>query len=131
MPAYSCVPCCTVITMNKIYFCHEDLNSGFYRLLEAIKLQEINRISFDNDQPYFCILVRDLTFHLDNYKFINSFFLLKHDDIDNKKDKYWFVYFIDENERNQFITGFKEAWELLFQVNLLFQSVNKDLYFCD
>jgi hypothetical protein len=43
-------------------------------------------------------------------------FIFKHDDADEKQGKYWFVYFMDENERNLFITGFKEAWELLFQV---------------
>lgn len=99
VPSHSCLPCCSVLTTNKLYFCHEDLQSGFYRLLEPIKLQEINRISFDTECTYFCIL---------------------HDDYenksDNKKPRYWFVYFVDENERNIFITSLKEAWESLFQV---------------
>lgn len=95
VPSHSCLPCCSIITNSRIYFCHEDLNSGFYRLLESIKLQEINRISFDNYNPYYCIL---------------------HDDLDSKANRYWFIYFADEFERNEFISSFKKAWENLFQV---------------
>jgi len=42
----------------------------------------------------------------------------KNDDNDEKKNKYWFVYFADENERNEYITCFRSAWEDLFQIPL-------------
>ncbi|CAF0978825.1 unnamed protein product [Brachionus calyciflorus] len=101
VPTLSSLPCCSVVTNNKLYFCHEDLVTSFYRLLESIKLTEINRISFDNDNPYYCIL---------------------HDDTDGVKVRYWFVYFVDRNERNEFITCFKEAWETMFQVQLTIEK---------
>ena len=54
---HSCLPCCSIVTSTKVYFCHEDFNSAFYRLLDSINLQDIDRISFDNLNPYYCILV--------------------------------------------------------------------------
>ena len=49
---------------------------------------------------------------------MNLFIDIQHDDInvDNKKSRVWFVYFIDKSERNDFITTFKDSWENLFQV---------------
>jgi hypothetical protein len=47
---------------------------------------------------------------------------LKHDETDPNKIKYWSVYFIDEIERNIFITQFKNVWEILFQVPLTIQK---------
>ncbi|RNA31491.1 pleckstrin homology domain-containing family M member [Brachionus plicatilis] len=102
VPTLSCLPCCAVTTSKKLYFCHEDLVTGFYRLLETIKLEEINRVSFDNDNPFYCIL---------------------HDDTDSSKMRYWFVYFIDRNERNEFVTYFKKAWEEVFQVQLTVEKL--------
>ena len=43
----------------------------------------------------------------------------KYVEAENKKQKYWFVYFVDEIERNSFINSLKTTWELLFQVNFL------------
>lgn len=97
----SCLPCCSIITPNRCYFCHEDLNTGFYRLLEVVRMQEISRISFDNENPYFCIL---------------------HDDADAKSNKYWIIYFNDEQERNIYITRVKEIWDEVFQVPLLIEA---------
>ena len=55
------------------------------------------------------------------------FFRQKHDDSDPKKNRYWFVYFIDERERNEFITCFKNSWDIIFQVKLLFIRYFKHL----
>jgi pleckstrin family protein M 2 len=101
VPTNTCLPCCSITTNNKLYFCHEDLNTGFYRLLETIKMQEINRISFDNENPFYCIL---------------------HDDNDQASNRYWFVYFIDELERNEFISEFKKSWDIIFQIPLTIEK---------
>jgi hypothetical protein len=56
----SCLPCCSKITNQKIYYCHEDLSTNFYRLLDVIKLQDIVKISYDETCQYFCIIVNNI-----------------------------------------------------------------------
>jgi hypothetical protein len=54
--------------------------------------------------------------------------LFKYADSESKKQKYWFVYFADEIERNSFINALKNAWEDVYQIALTVDNVdNKDL----
>jgi len=63
---------------------------------------------------WYVILISISSIFFEIIMIMNNLFL-KHDDNENK-GKYCFVFFVNENERNSFITGLKEAWELLFQV---------------
>lgn len=51
-----CIPCCLVITEDRLFTCHEDCQTSFFRSLGTARLADISAISTELGKEY-CILV--------------------------------------------------------------------------
>uniref|UniRef100_A0A452V924 Pleckstrin homology domain-containing family M member 2 n=1 Tax=Ursus maritimus TaxID=29073 RepID=A0A452V924_URSMA len=50
-----CIPCCLVITDDRLFTCHEDCQTSFFRSLGTVKLADINAVSTEPGKEY-CVL---------------------------------------------------------------------------
>lgn len=55
MPA-PCIPCCLVIADEKVFTCHEDCQTSFFRSLGTVELTDVAAISTEAGKEY-CIIV--------------------------------------------------------------------------
>lgn len=51
-----CIPCCLVITDDRLFTCHEDCQTSFFRSLGTAKLADVSAVSLEPGKEY-CILV--------------------------------------------------------------------------
>lgn len=51
-----CIPCCLVITDDRIFTCHEDCQTSFFRSLGTAELADISAVSTEPGREY-CVLV--------------------------------------------------------------------------
>ena len=51
-----CIPCCLVITDDRLFTCHEDCQTSFFRSLGTAKLADISAVSTEPGKEY-CLLV--------------------------------------------------------------------------
>lgn len=51
-----CIPCCLVMTAQKVFTCHEDCQTSFFRSLASATLAEVASVSSEAGREY-CILV--------------------------------------------------------------------------
>lgn len=51
-----CVPCCLVLTEQKLFTCHEDCQTSFFRSLATAELAEVASVSTEPGREY-CLLV--------------------------------------------------------------------------
>ena len=51
-----CIPCCLVITDDRLFTCHEDCQTSFFRSLGAAQLADISAVSTEPGKEY-CVLV--------------------------------------------------------------------------
>lgn len=51
-----CIPCCLVVTADRLFTCHEDCQTSFFRSLGTAKLADISAVSADPGREY-CVLV--------------------------------------------------------------------------
>lgn len=51
-----CIPCCLVITEDRLFTCHEDCQTSFFRSLGTARLADISAISTELGKEY-CVLV--------------------------------------------------------------------------
>lgn len=54
-----CIPCCLVITNDRLFTCHEDCQTSFFRSLGLAKLADISAVSTELGKEY-CVLVSGL-----------------------------------------------------------------------
>lgn len=51
-----CIPCCLVITDDRLFTCHEDCQTSFFRSLGTARLADISAVSTEPGKEY-CVLV--------------------------------------------------------------------------
>lgn len=51
-----CIPCCLVLTDDRLFTCHEDCQTSFFRSLGTAKLGDISAVSTEPGKEY-CVLV--------------------------------------------------------------------------
>lgn len=51
-----CIPCCLVITDDRLFTCHEDCQTSFFRSLGTAELADISAVSTEPGREY-CVLV--------------------------------------------------------------------------
>lgn len=56
MPPSPCIPCCLVITDDRLFTCHEDCQTSFFRSLGTAALADISAVSTEPGKEY-CVLV--------------------------------------------------------------------------
>ncbi|XP_029433737.1 pleckstrin homology domain-containing family M member 2 [Rhinatrema bivittatum] len=92
-----CLPCCLVITENKVFTCHEDCQTSFFRLLGSSELADLTSVSTETAKEY-CIL----EFAQDRKQFLPP----------------WFLYFSCVTELERFLSALSTVWKKIYQVDL-------------
>ncbi|XP_019627988.1 PREDICTED: pleckstrin homology domain-containing family M member 2-like [Branchiostoma belcheri] len=102
-PPSSVVPCCLALTSLKLFACHEDCQTSFFRSLGSVGLKDISGLSVDEEIDYYCIV-----------------------ELDDEQDP-WVLYFNCTHEQRKFIHVLQEAWSELFQVDLPVTPLEDDI----
>ncbi|XP_066297276.1 pleckstrin homology domain-containing family M member 2-like [Branchiostoma lanceolatum] len=102
-PPSSVVPCCLALTSLKLFACHEDCQTSFFRSLGSVGLKDISGLSVDEEIDYYCIV-----------------------ELDDEQDP-WVLYFNCTHEQRKFIHVLQEAWSELFQVDLPVAPLEDDI----
>ncbi|KFU88200.1 Pleckstrin homology domain-containing family M member 2, partial [Chaetura pelagica] len=97
-----CVPCCLVLTDEKVFTCHEDCQTSFFRSLGTAELTDISAVSTEASKEY-CIL----EFAQDRKQFLPP----------------WVLYFSCTTELERFLSALNAAWRSIYQVDLLHKAI--------
>ncbi|XP_066493370.1 pleckstrin homology domain-containing family M member 2 isoform X2 [Tiliqua scincoides] len=97
-----CIPCCLVVTAQKVFTCHEDCQTSFFRSLASATLAEVASVSTEAGREY-CIL----EFSQDREQFLPP----------------WVLYFSCTAELDRFLAALAAVWESTYQVKLLHKAV--------
>uniref|UniRef100_H9GK51 Pleckstrin homology domain-containing family M member 2 n=1 Tax=Anolis carolinensis TaxID=28377 RepID=H9GK51_ANOCA len=92
-----CVPCCLVLTEQKLFTCHEDCQTSFFRSLGAAELSDVASVSTEAGREY-CLL----EFAQDRKQFLPP----------------WILYFSCLAELERFLSALDAAWRNTYQVEL-------------
>ncbi|KAL9825278.1 pleckstrin homology domain-containing family M member 2 isoform 3-T3 [Geothlypis trichas] len=97
-----CVPCCLVLTDEKVFTCHEDCQTSFFRSLGTAELTDVTAISTEAGKEY-CIL----EFAQDSKEFLPP----------------WVLYFSCTTELERFLSALNVAWRNIYQVDLQHKAI--------
>ncbi|XP_024136378.1 pleckstrin homology domain-containing family M member 2 isoform X2 [Oryzias melastigma] len=97
-----CIPCCLVVTKEKLLTCHQDCQTSFFRSLGSADICDITSVSLEPDKEY-CII----EFAADRTQFLPP----------------WVLYFSGCEERGRLLLSLDRAWKAIFQVDLLHKDV--------
>ncbi|KAG8431497.1 hypothetical protein GDO86_018555 [Hymenochirus boettgeri] len=92
-----CLPCCLVLTQDKVITCHQDCQTSFFRSLGVAELLDICSLSTEADKEY-CIL----EFTQDRKQFLPP----------------WVLYFSCRQELERFASALSSTWKATYQVDL-------------
>ncbi|XP_063173813.1 pleckstrin homology domain-containing family M member 2 isoform X2 [Candoia aspera] len=97
-----CVPCCLVVTEQKVFTCHEDCQTSFFRSLATAELAEVASISMEPGREY-CLL----EFAQDQKEYLPP----------------WILYFSCPGELERFLLALDTVWKSVYQVDLLHKLI--------
>ncbi|XP_041129513.1 pleckstrin homology domain-containing family M member 2-like isoform X1 [Polyodon spathula] len=97
-----CIPCCLVLTDRKLFTCHEDCQTSFFRSLGGSELTDVTAVCIETDKEY-CII----EFAEDRKQYLPP----------------WVLYFSCLAELHRFLASFEAAWQDIFQVALTRRQV--------
>ncbi|KAM4703674.1 pleckstrin homology domain-containing family M member 2 [Rhinophrynus dorsalis] len=92
-----CLPCCLVLTQDKVITCHQDCQTSFFRALGVSELMDICALSTEHGKEY-CVL----EFSQDRSQFLPP----------------WVLYFSCRQELERFTSALTAAWKAMYQVEL-------------
>ncbi|XP_039611421.1 pleckstrin homology domain-containing family M member 2 isoform X1 [Polypterus senegalus] len=93
-----CIPCCLVQTDKKLFTCHEDCQTSFFRFLGGADLTDVKAICTEPNKEY-CII----------------------EFAEDRKQQFlppWVLYFSCTAELDRFLFTLETAWQQIFQVAL-------------
>ncbi|XP_070812359.1 pleckstrin homology domain-containing family M member 2 isoform X1 [Pituophis catenifer annectens] len=93
-----CVPCCLVVTEQKLFTCHEDCQTSFFRSLATAELAEVASVSTEPGREY-CLL----EFAQEQKQYVPP----------------WALYFSCPAELERFLLALDAVWKSTYQVDLL------------
>nr|XP_057941435.1 pleckstrin homology domain-containing family M member 2 isoform X2 [Doryrhamphus excisus] len=99
-----CIPCCLVVTDNKLLTCHQDCQTSFFRSLGSANICDITAVSIESNMEY-CVI----EFAIDRDHFLPP----------------WVLYFSGCEERNRLLQVLDSAWRSIFQVALPQKEVSE------
>ncbi|XP_053137402.1 pleckstrin homology domain-containing family M member 2 isoform X2 [Hemicordylus capensis] len=99
-----CVPCCLVVTEQKLFTCHEDCQTSFFRSLATAELTDVAAVSTEAGREY-CIL----EFAKDRQQYLPP----------------WVLYFSCPAEVGRFLSALDAVWKSLYQVDLPCKAVEE------
>nr|XP_015192683.1 PREDICTED: pleckstrin homology domain-containing family M member 2 isoform X3 [Lepisosteus oculatus] len=97
-----CIPCCLVLTDRKMFVCHEDCQTSFFRSLGSAELADVRAVRVESDREY-CVI----EFAEDKKQFLPP----------------WVLYFSCSVERDRVLGALETTWKEIFQVVLPRQEV--------
>ncbi|XP_037357352.1 pleckstrin homology domain-containing family M member 2 isoform X2 [Talpa occidentalis] len=92
-----CIPCCLVITEDRLFTCHEDCQTSFFRSLGTAKLADISAVSTESGKEY-CVL----EFSPDSQQPLPP----------------WVIYLSCTSELDRFLSALNSGWKTIYQVDL-------------
>ncbi|XP_018083799.1 pleckstrin homology domain-containing family M member 2 isoform X3 [Xenopus laevis] len=92
-----CLPCCLVLTQDKVIMCHQDCQTSFFRALGVAELLDVCALSTEHEKEY-CVL----EFTQDRSRFLPP----------------WVLYFSCRQELERFGSVLRGAWKSMYQVEL-------------
>ncbi|XP_048374898.1 pleckstrin homology domain-containing family M member 2 isoform X2 [Sphaerodactylus townsendi] len=93
-----CVPCCLVLTEQKLFTCHEDCQTSFFRSLATVELANVASVSVEAGHAEYCIL----EFVQDCKQYLPA----------------WVLYFSCPAELERFLSALDAVWRSTYQVDL-------------
>ncbi|XP_058160319.1 pleckstrin homology domain-containing family M member 2 isoform X4 [Dasypus novemcinctus] len=99
-----CIPCCLVITDDRLLTCHEDCQTGFFRSLGTAKLADISAICTEPGKEY-CVL----EFSQDSQQPLPA----------------WVVYLSCTSELDRFLSALSSGWKTIYQVDLPHKAIQE------
>uniref|UniRef100_A0A673TSS3 Pleckstrin homology domain-containing family M member 2 n=1 Tax=Suricata suricatta TaxID=37032 RepID=A0A673TSS3_SURSU len=92
-----CIPCCLVITNDRLFTCHEDCQTSFFRSLGTARLADVSAVSTEPGKEY-CIL----EFSQDSQQALPP----------------WVIYLSCTSELDRFLSALSSGWKTIYQVDL-------------
>ncbi|XP_055979269.1 LOW QUALITY PROTEIN: pleckstrin homology domain-containing family M member 2 [Sorex fumeus] len=92
-----CIPCCLVVTADRLFTCHEDCQTSFFRSLGTARLADISTVSTDPGREY-CVL----DFSQDSQQPLPP----------------WVLYLSCTAELDRFLSTLNTGWKTIYQVDL-------------
>ncbi|XP_063808523.1 pleckstrin homology domain-containing family M member 2, partial [Pseudophryne corroboree] len=92
-----CIPCCLVLTQDKIVTCHQDCQTSFFRALGIANLLDLSSLGTVDGKEY-CIM----EFTQDRNQFLPP----------------WVLYFSCRPELERFVSSLRALWKSIYQVDL-------------
>uniref|UniRef100_A0A8C8Z4B5 Pleckstrin homology domain-containing family M member 2 n=1 Tax=Prolemur simus TaxID=1328070 RepID=A0A8C8Z4B5_PROSS len=92
-----CIPCCLVLTDDRIFTCHEDCQTSFFRSLGTAKLSDVSTVSTEPGKEY-CVL----EFSQDSQQQLPP----------------WVIYLSCTSELDRFLSALNSGWKTIYQVDL-------------
>jgi len=75
MKGAGCVACCCIITQDRIFLCHEDVQTNAVRTLGSLSIALLNAVFTDTDNDSCCVLVSQ-DFNFVFVRVINNYYIL-------------------------------------------------------
>lgn len=92
-----CVPCCLVLTQQRLFTCHEDCQTSFFRSLATAELADVASVSTEAGREY-CVV----EFAQDRQQFLPP----------------WVLYFSCAAELDRFLSSLDAVWKSTYQIDL-------------
>ncbi|XP_024605581.1 pleckstrin homology domain-containing family M member 2 isoform X4 [Neophocaena asiaeorientalis asiaeorientalis] len=91
------IPCCLVVTDGRLFTCHEDCQTSFFRSLGTAQLADISTVSTEPGKEY-CVL----EFSQDSQQPLPP----------------WVIYLSCTSELDRFLSALNSGWKTIYQVDL-------------
>ncbi|KAF6110765.1 pleckstrin homology and RUN domain containing M2 [Phyllostomus discolor] len=99
-----CIPCCLVITNDRLFTCHEDCQTSFFRSLGTAELADISAVCTEPGREY-CVL----EFSRDSQQPLPP----------------WVVYLSCTSELDRFLSALNSGWRTIYQVDLPHKAIQE------
>ncbi|XP_016061164.1 PREDICTED: pleckstrin homology domain-containing family M member 2 [Miniopterus natalensis] len=99
-----CIPCCLVITDDRLFTCHEDCQTSFFRSLGTAALADISAVSLEPGRE-FCVL----EFSQDSQQPVAP----------------WVIYLSCTSELDRFLSALNSGWRTIYQVDLPHKAIQE------
>ncbi|XP_059232243.1 pleckstrin homology domain-containing family M member 2 isoform X2 [Mustela nigripes] len=99
-----CIPCCLVITADRLFTCHEDCQTSFFRSLGTAKLADVSAVATEPGKEY-CVL----EFSQDSQQALPP----------------WVIYLSCTSELDRFLSALSSGWKTIYQVDLPHKAIQE------
>nr|XP_017193752.2 pleckstrin homology domain-containing family M member 2 isoform X2 [Oryctolagus cuniculus] len=99
-----CIPCCLVITDDRLFTCHEDCQTSFFRSLGTARLADVSAVSLEPGKEY-CVL----EFSQEGQQLPPP----------------WVIYLSCTSELDRFLSALSSSWRTIYQVDLPHKAIHE------